>query len=124
MTTAPPPSAATTTTTSTEISTGASNETSRAKASEMKLNQFLSDLLSPSPFNSSIEAEQLWYNKHQQPCNLIQQISSNQKILQSAVSFLHKDQESLKNLIIFSSIQNDIRSQEQRDDTNGNECYE
>ena len=123
MTTAPPPSAATTTTTSTEISTGASNETSRAEASEMKLNQFLSDLLSPSPFNSSIEAEQLWYNKHQQPCNLIQQISSNQKILQSAVSFLHKDQESLKNLIIFSSIQNDIRSQEQRDDRNGNDDF-
>lgn len=78
-------------------------------------NQFLSDLLTPSPFQSSIQAERQWWSakqQQQQPQqsnpNVLQQIISDHDMLQSAATFLLSDQpsKSLQNLKVLSLLNN------------------
>jgi len=107
MTTTSPPSAA---------AAAPTNNNAAGEPNHVDVQQFLSDLLTPSPFSvnvGSIQAEerQWWSAKQNQPqqqSNLLQQIIADHAMLRSAATFLQSDRpsKSLDNLKLFPPLNN------------------
>lgn len=114
-------------------STAAPNNAA-GESSHLDVKQFLSDLLTPAPFQS-IQAERQWWSakqhQSQQPQqqqsnpNLLQQIISDHDMLQSAATFLQSDQpsKSLQNLKLFSPLNNHDDNRNHNDHHPESSCW-